>query len=266
MIAERRRLEFVLEQHRVTGGLCCRHCGGRELQLDGAFTEEPERALHRIWSCATCGLSHLERQLTEERVAALEDANPRYQIDEEDVECRVTEHGFILPLLNRYRSAGSVLDVGCSRGYKLEAARRAGWRVAGVELSSASAHFARTVFGLDVHLGTLDSYAPSADFDAVIAWHVLEHVPSPSAFLGLVNALLVNGGHLYLQVPSYDCYQPLPDWSSHPENFCAVHYWHFRREPLRRLLVEHGFKPVFELDDTGWRHLTFIAEKIADPA
>ena len=72
---------------------------------------------------------------------------------------------------------GRVLDVGCGRGFLLDAFRRRGWTVEGTEMSAASSAHAREVLGIPVHVGPLESLdLPAESFDAVTLWHVLEHV------------------------------------------------------------------------------------------
>jgi SAM-dependent methyltransferase len=264
LVEEQHRLWAILEEHRGSRGLCCLHCGAGPLQVDGEFRDAG--SLHRVLHCAACGLSQLERRLTEREVAALEDENPTYNVEDEDIEAKIREHSFILDLLARFARGTRLLEVGCSRGYKLEAARRAGWTVQGIELSASSYRFARDRLGLPVHFGTLDSYVSDGGFDAVIAWHVLEHVRSPSLFLSSIGDLLDRGGHLLLQVPSYTQYRTMPDWGACAENFSRVHYWYFTGDALRALLVRHGFDPVFEFDDPRFKHLTFVARRVAQGA
>lgn len=257
LLEEQHRLSSVLEQHRRSSRACCLNCGAPDLVAEGEFVDGPH--VQRIWKCGQCLLSQLERRLTEGEIAALEDDNRVYNVEGEDIEAKVREHSFILDLLHRFIQGSRLLEVGCARGYKLEAARRAGWQVEGIELSSNSCRFAREQLGLHVHSGTLDSYLPDHGFDAVIAWHVLEHVPSPTMFLNDSRDLLDSGGYLLVQVPSFDQYRPLPDWSTHTENFCQVHYWYFTADSLRNLLVKCGFEPELEYDDPNYKHLTFVA-------
>ncbi len=48
---------------------------------------------------------------------------------------------------------GRVLDLGCGRGFLLDAFRRRGWEVHGTELDERSAAYAREVLGIPVHVG-----------------------------------------------------------------------------------------------------------------
>lgn len=99
---------------------------------------------------------------------------------------------------------GRVLDVGCGRGLLLEQLRRRGWDVQGTELSEQSAAYPRDVLGIPVHIGDLvDLHFPSDHFDAVVLWHVLEHVPDPAVVLAEVARILRPGGIFLVAVPNF---------------------------------------------------------------
>src|SRR5919201_806567 len=57
----------------------------------------------------------------------------------------------LLDLIGRHVPAGRLLDVGCGHGLLLDEARRRGYEVEGLELSSGAAAYAREVLGLEVH-------------------------------------------------------------------------------------------------------------------
>jgi SAM-dependent methyltransferase len=99
---------------------------------------------------------------------------------------------------------GDLLELGSAGGFFLEGARRAGFRVRGVELSREAAEYSRRELGLDVFHGRLES-APLAprSFDVAYADNVLEHTRAPGATLGTLRELLRPGGHLVVIVPSY---------------------------------------------------------------
>jgi SAM-dependent methyltransferase len=101
-------------------------------------------------------------------------------------------------------STGSLFELGAAGGFLLEAARRRGFAVAGVELSPSAVEYARAQFGLDVFHGDLFA-APYADrsFDIAVADNVLEHTSSPERVLRKLLLLLRPGGHLVVIVPSY---------------------------------------------------------------
>jgi SAM-dependent methyltransferase len=99
---------------------------------------------------------------------------------------------------------GTLFELGAAGGFLLEAARRRGWTVHGVEPSPEAARFARERLGLDVVDGTLDDtpLAPGT-VDLVVADNVLEHTTDPRAVLRRLHTLLRPGGHLVVIVPTY---------------------------------------------------------------
>jgi SAM-dependent methyltransferase len=102
------------------------------------------------------------------------------------------------------RTGGDLFELGVAGGFFLEAARRRGWNVKGVEISPPAAEYAREEFDLDIHLGRLAT-APyeDASFDVAVAEHVIEHTTRPDEVLARMRRLLRPGGHLVVIVPSY---------------------------------------------------------------
>ena len=99
---------------------------------------------------------------------------------------------------------GSLVELGSAGGFFLEAGRRRGWRVRGVELSPRGVAYSRSEFGLEIFQGELASVPfDAASHDVAVADNVLEHTGDPTATLELLRGLLRPGGHLLVVVPSY---------------------------------------------------------------
>jgi len=98
----------------------------------------------------------------------------------------------------------SVLDVGCGAGLASEGLARFGARVTGLDaagaaLAAARAHAEAQGLRIDYREGRPeDLAAEGAQFDAVVALEVIEHVADRAAFLAALAAVLKPGGMLFL--------------------------------------------------------------------
>jgi SAM-dependent methyltransferase len=149
-------------------------------------------------------------------------------------------------IIERISGTGNVLDVGCGSGEALEVARQRGWTGVGVEPVEASAERARSR-GLAVTTGTLtDAGLPLGSFDVVGAWHVLEHLLDPLAFLSELACYARPGGLVAVEVPNWRHRSRRvqgPDW----DQLCPLeHVTHFTPRTLRRTMQRAGLRPQIQ--------------------
>jgi SAM-dependent methyltransferase len=151
---------------------------------------------------------------------------------------RTWMRGRITHLLTRKPPPGRLLEVGSGYGLFLVAARDAGYRVRGVELSRAGLGVAAEL-GLDVVSGQLAD-APADPADVICFWDTLEHVPDPLRFLEQVRCRLAPGGVFALSVPYFSS---IPArllgarwWTLKPEQ----HIWHFTPRTLSSVAARAG--------------------------
>ncbi|MGY1663501.1 class I SAM-dependent methyltransferase [Geodermatophilus sp. SYSU D00705] len=138
-------------------------------------------------------------------------------------------------------TGGRLLEVGAGYGLFLAAARDAGWRTAGVELSRTGAAHARDTLGLDVFCGQVEDAPLTPGFDVVCAWDTVEHVPDPLAFWRTARSLVADDGVVLFSTPYYSS---LPArllgtrwWTLKP----TEHIWHFTPRTHALLLARAGF-------------------------
>src|SRR5687767_1040968 len=90
--------------------------------------------------------------------------------------------------------APKYLDVGCSTGFVVEAARDAGWQASGIDLNPSAIEFGRSR-GLDLRTAALDSAGVEpGSLDAISLFDVLEHLIDPMPVLRDCVRLLAPGG------------------------------------------------------------------------
>ncbi|MBV9599688.1 MAG: class I SAM-dependent methyltransferase [Chloroflexi bacterium] len=148
--------------------------------------------------------------------------------------------------LERLVPKGRVLDVGCGSGVFLDAMRRRGWVVAGLEPHKSSAYQLRTTRGLDVTDATLDQVSSEwGPFDAVSLLDVLEHLSDPRRALRKVWHLLRPGGVLVLATPNVDSLEHGFFGASWYALQPPDHLWLFSARSLMNLLVSAGLGSAF---------------------
>lgn len=139
--------------------------------------------------------------------------------------------------------AGSVLDIGCGPGVLLNQMRARGWIVRGTERSPSAAQQARDVFHLDVRAQEVDDLiAEGSTFDAVVLWHVAEHLHRPSTTIGGIARLLKPGGILLIAVPNFGSPEARIGRDKWFHLDVPRHLVHFTPATLGAMLAEAGFE------------------------
>ncbi|MBU0952732.1 MAG: class I SAM-dependent methyltransferase, partial [Elusimicrobia bacterium] len=167
---------------------------------------------------------------------------------------------------------GKILDVGCGPGEFLSFAKKDGWETFGTEISAFAAAHAAKKFGLNVFTGDLrEAKFPDNNFDVVTIWHVLEHMPDPSAVLKEINRIIKPSGVLVIAVPNLNNYIYMLAYTVFKLKKLKlfvmgereIHVSFFTSKTLRNLLDKTGFKIIKETVDKG---RSFWAERVIDYA
>jgi 2-polyprenyl-3-methyl-5-hydroxy-6-metoxy-1,4-benzoquinol methylase len=107
--------------------------------------------------------------------------------------------------LEEYRQPpGNLLDIGCSMGYYLFAAKTLGWTPFGTDISHhAVAETEKLGFRAfwSVHPSDFPDWLPP--LDAVTATHVVEHFQDPVDYLRALRERMAPGGVVYIEVPNF---------------------------------------------------------------
>jgi SAM-dependent methyltransferase len=145
--------------------------------------------------------------------------------------------------LVRLGRGGTVLDLGCGRGYWLRRMARAGLAPVGLEYDPARAAEA----GLQAPVVAGDAtHLPLRAASVGVVWsiHVLHHLPDPPAVLAEVARVLRPGGHLIVAETVEDHPVVRLGRAIHPHwDGVGVHS-RFRAATLLELLAGAGFEVV----------------------
>ena len=127
-----------------------------------------------------------------------------------------------------------ILDAGAGRGRLVSALREHGYRAEGIDSSPRGPGITRA--SIEEH--TADG------LDAVVLWHVLEHLHDPAAALERARDWLAPSGVLLVAVPNLTSLQA---WIAGPAWFhldLPRHRTHFTARGVRELLGRTGLEPV----------------------
>jgi len=245
----------------------CPVCGGDH------FSDLFVRDANSFVRCRTCGLILINPQPTLAEVDALygKDYYEPWGLDEEYVSVsgmKAATFDLKLRCVEKYRTKGRLLDVGCAAGFSLEAAVKRGWDAYGVELSGYSASLAQERFGKErVFSGTLDQAGFERDFfDAVFMVDVIEHVKDLDGFMANVWRILKKQGIAAIVTPDAGSFSYKLMGRSWP-HIKGEHLYYFSASTLQKLLEKHGFRllsvlPSLKVLTVGYAQRHFLTYRV----
>jgi 2-polyprenyl-3-methyl-5-hydroxy-6-metoxy-1,4-benzoquinol methylase len=202
-----------------------------------------ERLTRQLVACAACGLQYVSPRLRAE--AVLDGyAGGSDEAFVSQVRGREITFGRSLDVILRAwnRPPGRLLDIGTGSGAFLHVASQRGWQVDGCEPNRWLCEWARANYALNIRAGTVfEQHYPSAAYDVVTLWDVLEHTPDPRREVEEARRLLRVGGLLVVNYPD------IGSWIASLMGrrwvfLLDVHLYYFTRATIRRLLEDTGFE------------------------
>jgi 2-polyprenyl-3-methyl-5-hydroxy-6-metoxy-1,4-benzoquinol methylase len=139
---------------------------------------------------------------------------------------------------------GNILDIGSGTGHFLSVMRARGWQVKGLEINDKARAFSIAEFGLEVLSPASIGSLPSASFDAITLWHVLEHLQNPFSYASEIVRFLNPGGVCLVALPNSSSFD-----ARHYNEFWAAydvprHLWHFTPETFKLFAEKSGFEII----------------------
>jgi SAM-dependent methyltransferase len=131
-------------------------------------------------------------------------AGPNYEVNPESANAKVRMFDqFLARVESQLGRTGTLLDLGCSVGHLLEAARERGWSAVGIEVDPTTAGRTGERLHVPVYAGNaVDVIERLGSFDLIAMSHWLEHLPDPRRALDVVTPHLRPGGVLLIRVPN----------------------------------------------------------------
>ncbi len=212
-------------------------------------------------SCAECGMIFIHPQPTSNEIKQMYSK----EYFEGDFRCGHAGSYFeegslehlvdtgLLQRIKQYKPSGKFLEIGCAGGAFLDAARKEGYDVTGVEFSEDASAIARKKFNLQVITGDItDAKFTDNVFDVVFMGDVLEHLPDPVTTVKEIHRITAPEGMLVLLVPSqtntifsragFFAYNLLGKKAV--VNLPPYHLFEYRPDSMEELLRRCGFASV----------------------
>lgn len=150
-------------------------------------------------------------------------------------------------IVQRFKRNGRLCEIGPAHGAFALLARRAGFDVTAIEMSAECCRSLRDLAGVQA----VHSDEPAAElqrlgaFDAIVLWHVIEHLRDPLRVLGSAAQALSPGGILVVAAPNPEAWQfgvLGPRW---PHLDAPRHVSLVPAPTLRRELQKLGLRPLW---------------------
>lgn len=225
----------------------CMACGGvgqKELWTKDGF--------HYV-RCCSCDLVRVDPQLLTSEVARIYSIGYRSKHEPHlGGQTASPHHRGLLECMQTYWRLGRILDVGCFTGKFLSAAKEAGWRASGLEISKEAVEHALSQLGLDVRQESLlTTELEPETFDVVTMFDVVEHFHEPLSNLKKAAQLLRLKGLLYIETPNFNGIPRFllgKGWSV----LFPWHFYYFTARTIGRTLEMAGFRVMkIQAVDTG---------------
>ncbi len=201
--------------------LTCDVCSSTNCRIE--FVGEPV-----FYRCSSCG--------SDTAVAHEFTYTPRYlsyAVDERGPEEMIKDHTTNVDIIKKHSFVNAaVLDIGCFRGYGMEALRRAGFVPFGFDVVRYSSSERNIAIA-----NTFSHSMWSFKFDAIMCREVFEHVQNWQGMLAEMWLALRDGGVLMIQTP-------VPTLNRHPIPHQSGHLRVFSHGSLRQYIEAHGFDVV----------------------
>jgi len=159
-------------------------------------------------------------------------------------------------IVTRLKPGGTILEIGCGDGELLAEMQRRSFKVKGIELNQAAAARAVQKYGFDIEVGTFTQAKLVNDsFDAIILYHVLEHLIDPLEVLKKLKKTLKCGAVLVIGTPNSDSLEARIFGNHWVGYDLPRHLFTFSEKKLVETLKNMGFKDivtVHEIDTNSW--------------
>lgn len=222
----------------------CPLCKGEEHRI---FHKYPQFTLIQCRTCQLIYQEELDAGRQDRLIQSIYDANWVAMRDHYAANTLREHASFSAMLLDMFtRKKGRLLEIGSGTGEFLWLAAAAGWQVHGVEPSAVACQYARSRYGLELSNAKWgpDIAHQGECFEAVVFWHVLEHIPDPVSFMSEMKRILAPEGRLMFSLPNVHSLTNALQGNASPIFTETDHLVHYAKEHIEALMQQCGYEII----------------------
>ena len=251
MVGKLEKVYDLLIRGKIFSGCNCNLCNSNEAKL--IYRGKTSN----IIKCLRCGLLYNDPIFLNQDLKELYEQEDYYASYTKRKEYWINFYHRLLGGVEKYKSGGKLLDVGCGLGLFMNLAKSKGWQVYGVEPSIYASNYAKKEFNLDVFNSELKGVNLNIEsFDLVSFLGVLGNIADPLTNLKKASQLLKKDGLLAAEVANRPEFvikiaKVISLFAPKIESFLHLPYQlnHFNESTLRQLLIKANFQ-IIELQKT----------------
>lgn len=154
---------------------------------------------------------------------------------------KIERHKLRYDLIKKYKSSGSLFDLGAGWGHFMLTGQMLGYEVYGIEISEQPYLYSKNDLKLPVdHIDFFDM-KEDKKFDIVTMWDVLEHIDKADDVIAKCARITAKDGYIVIQVPQIDSYFA----KKHKDSWKMMgldHVNYFGKKTITQLLKKHGYE------------------------
>ncbi|MGB8481136.1 MAG: class I SAM-dependent methyltransferase [Acidobacteriaceae bacterium] len=222
----------------------CPYCGGTGNFFVSSTdaNRQTTDAIFKYYQCSSCGLVFMH--------PIPENMRPFYEGGYENIPNNVAElreiaakEKYRIESILKYKTGGKLLEIGPWRGVFSCNAKDAGFDVAALEIDQSCVEFLNRVVGVRATQSSnpAETLAEMDEqFDVIVLWHSLEHLPTPWLVVQNAAKRLAPGGILLIAIPNIESYEFSLLRQSWVHLDCPRHLYFYPIQSLSKLCSENG--------------------------
>lgn len=154
---------------------------------------------------------------------------------------KIQRHKLRYDLIKKYKSSGSLFDLGAGWGHFMLTGKMLGYDVYGIEIAEQPYLYSKNDLKLPVDHIDFFEMKEDKKFDIITMWDVLEHIDKADDVIAKCARLTADNGYIVIQVPQIDSYFA----KKHKDNWKMMgldHVNYFGKKTITQLLAKHGYK------------------------